>query len=124
METLSVVQARRTFSELMARVAYRGQRVVVERKGRPMMALVSIEDLRRLEALDEDAGSSGWLEDRARLNAPSRSAGRGCRFRARPPRSRPGRGGRRARPNDRRARRRALARLCRGSGSAQRGAQP
>jgi len=57
METLNVVQARKTFSELMARVAYRGQRVVVERKGRPMMALVSIEDLRRLEALDEDAGS-------------------------------------------------------------------
>jgi prevent-host-death family protein len=54
-ETLNVVEARRNFSEIMARVAYQRQRVVVERKGRPMMALISVEDLRRLEALERDA---------------------------------------------------------------------
>lgn len=58
MEALSVVEARKGFSELLARVAYAGQRVVVERKGRPMVAVVSMEDLRRLEALDLEDGST------------------------------------------------------------------
>ncbi|MEJ5200333.1 MAG: type II toxin-antitoxin system Phd/YefM family antitoxin [Anaerolineae bacterium] len=39
------------------RVAYKGERMVVERRGRPMMALVSIEDLRRLEELEQDVAS-------------------------------------------------------------------
>ena len=55
METISVVDARRRFSEVMARVAYVGQRVVIERKGRPMMALISIPDLHRLEKLEQTA---------------------------------------------------------------------
>jgi prevent-host-death family protein len=58
METMNVVDARRNFSEVMARVAYQRQRVVIERKGRPMMALISLEDLRRLEALERDAGDA------------------------------------------------------------------
>ncbi|MCX6030164.1 MAG: type II toxin-antitoxin system prevent-host-death family antitoxin [Chloroflexi bacterium] len=57
METMNVVAARRSFSDVMARVAYTGQRVVVERKGRPMMALISIEDLRRLEELEREVES-------------------------------------------------------------------
>ena len=57
METVSVVEARRMLSELLGRVAYARERVVVARKGKPMAALVSIEDLRRLESLDPDAGS-------------------------------------------------------------------
>ena len=55
METMNVVEARRSFSEVMARVAYAGQRVVIERKGRPMMALISIADLHRLEAWEQAA---------------------------------------------------------------------
>lgn len=55
METMNVVEARRSFSEVMARVAYQRQRVVIERKGRPMMALISIEDLHRLETLERGA---------------------------------------------------------------------
>jgi len=63
-ETMNVVEARRNFSEVMARVAYQRQRVVIERKGRPMMALISIADLHRLEALEQGAG-----EMRARREA-------------------------------------------------------
>ena len=58
METVSVVEARRMLSELLGRVAYARERVVVERKGKPMAALVSIEDLQRLEALEPDAASA------------------------------------------------------------------
>ena len=69
METMNVVDARRNFSEVMARVAYQRQRVVIERKGRPMMALISLEDLRRLEALERDAGDA----------ADAAGSGVGCR---------------------------------------------
>jgi antitoxin (DNA-binding transcriptional repressor) of toxin-antitoxin stability system len=41
MERLNVVEARKSFSEIMARIAYGGQRVVIERKGRPMMRRMS-----------------------------------------------------------------------------------
>ena len=57
-EALNVVEARKNFSEIMARVAYTGQRVVIERKGRPMIALISIADLRHLEALEQQAGET------------------------------------------------------------------
>ncbi len=58
METMNVVDARRNFSEVMARVAYQRQRVVIEHKGRPMMALISVEDLHRLEALEQETGDA------------------------------------------------------------------
>ena len=66
--TLSVVEIRNNLADIMAKVAYAGVRFVVERRGRPMMALVSIEDLRRLEAL-EDAKDSELLR---RAKAASR----------------------------------------------------
>ncbi len=46
---LSVAEAKRRLSELMSRVAYRGERFLIRRRGRPMAALVSAEDLDRLE---------------------------------------------------------------------------
>lgn len=50
--TLGVVEIRNNLADIMAQVAYSGVRFVVERKGRPMTALVSVEDLRRLETLE------------------------------------------------------------------------
>lgn len=50
--TLGVVEIRNNLADIMAQVAYSGVRFVVERKGRRMTALVSVEDLRRLEALE------------------------------------------------------------------------
>lgn len=68
--SLSVVEVRKDLADVMAQVAYAGMRFVVERKGRPMMALVSPDDLRRLEAL-EDAADSELLR---RAKAASRGA--------------------------------------------------
>jgi len=56
MDTISVVEARKKFSDLMARVAYARERIVVERRGKPMMAWISIEDLHRLAELEKEAG--------------------------------------------------------------------
>ena len=48
-DILGVGEAKKRFSELMSRVAYKRERFLVERRGRPMAVLVSTEDLERLE---------------------------------------------------------------------------
>ena len=45
-------EAKTHLSEYLNRVAYAGERVLVERHGKPLAALVSVGDLQRLEALD------------------------------------------------------------------------
>ncbi|MDI3388015.1 type II toxin-antitoxin system Phd/YefM family antitoxin [Streptomyces sp. B-S-A8] len=52
---IPVTQARAELADLINRVVYGGERVVVTRHGKPLVALVSAEDLRRLEALSEAA---------------------------------------------------------------------
>jgi prevent-host-death family protein len=54
MSRVSVAEARERFSELIALVAYKGERVTIERKGKPMAALVSLEDLAVLEEAAAD----------------------------------------------------------------------
>jgi prevent-host-death family protein len=48
-----VTQARAEFADLVNRVVYGGERVVVTRHGKPIVALVSAEDLARLEEADQ-----------------------------------------------------------------------
>jgi prevent-host-death family protein len=48
----NVVEIKARLSELVNQVALKKERLIVLRRGRPVAALVSIEDLRRLEALD------------------------------------------------------------------------
>jgi prevent-host-death family protein len=50
-----VTQARAELAELINRVVYGGERVVVTRHGKPLVALVSAADLRRLEETERDA---------------------------------------------------------------------
>ncbi|MBI4331687.1 MAG: type II toxin-antitoxin system Phd/YefM family antitoxin [Chloroflexi bacterium] len=47
--TLNVADAKKRLSEIMSRVAYKGERFIIQRRGKPMAALVSPEDLRQLE---------------------------------------------------------------------------
>jgi prevent-host-death family protein len=47
---IPVTQARAELAELINRVVYGGERVVVTRHGKPLAALVSAADLERLEA--------------------------------------------------------------------------
>ncbi|MFC8872170.1 type II toxin-antitoxin system Phd/YefM family antitoxin [Streptomyces sp. NPDC057148] len=53
---IPVTQARAELADLINRVVYGGERVVVTRHGKPLVALVSAADLERLEALQEPAG--------------------------------------------------------------------
>jgi prevent-host-death family protein len=45
-----VTEAKAHLSALMARAGYAGERYLIERRGKPLAALVSVEDLERLEA--------------------------------------------------------------------------
>ncbi len=65
--SVGVGEAKRRLSELMSRVVYRGERFVIERRGKPMVALVSAEDLARLEQEPVSAGGllaalGAWAE--------------------------------------------------------------
>ncbi|MFG2968829.1 type II toxin-antitoxin system Phd/YefM family antitoxin [Streptomyces sp. NPDC048288] len=52
---IPVTQARAELAELINRVVYGGERVVVTRHGKPLVALVSAADLERLEELPESS---------------------------------------------------------------------
>ncbi|MFJ8157484.1 type II toxin-antitoxin system Phd/YefM family antitoxin [Streptomyces sp. NPDC094468] len=54
---IPVTQARAELADLINRVVYGGERVVVTRHGKPLVALVSAADLERLEGLPEAAES-------------------------------------------------------------------
>jgi len=51
---LSTTRARRELAELVNRVAYSGERIVLERRGKNVMALVSVEDLELLERIEDE----------------------------------------------------------------------
>jgi prevent-host-death family protein len=48
-----VTRARAEFADLVNRVVYGGERVVVTRHGKPIVAMVSAADLDRLDQLDQ-----------------------------------------------------------------------
>jgi prevent-host-death family protein len=52
-EAVSTVAARRHFSDLINRVAYGKDRVVLTRRDRPLAAVVPIEDMALLEEMED-----------------------------------------------------------------------
>jgi prevent-host-death family protein len=55
---VSAREARARFAELTDRVRYTGEPVIVEKQGRPFVALVSLEDLDAVERLRRDRRAS------------------------------------------------------------------
>ena len=53
MPIVTVVDAKNRFSDLLRRAEHGRERVVVHRHGKPVAAIVSTDDLRRLEALED-----------------------------------------------------------------------
>ena len=60
MNSLNVAEAKKHFSELLARVAFGGEIVLITRRGRPMAKLVPAEAAVEEEYLDN---VEGWLDD-------------------------------------------------------------
>lgn len=53
MTRLAASAVRDSLGDTLNRVAYRGERIVLERHGKAVAVLVSVEDLARLEALED-----------------------------------------------------------------------
>ncbi len=53
MMRVSTVEAREQFSDLVNRVAYGKERAILSRRGRELVAIVPLEDIRFLEALED-----------------------------------------------------------------------
>ena|ERR1041384_7306658 len=50
---MTVSEARDDFAETISRVAYKGERIVIDRHGKDVAAVVPVEDLRLLEAIED-----------------------------------------------------------------------
>lgn len=50
--TVSAVDLRNRIGDILNRVGYRGERFIIARKGKPAAAIVSVDDLRRLEEIE------------------------------------------------------------------------
>ncbi len=53
MAVMTASEARERFADTLNRVAYGGERVVLQRHGKPAVALVPVEDLELLRALED-----------------------------------------------------------------------
>lgn len=53
METISTVAARNQFAEIVNRAAYGRERIILTRRGQELVAIVPIEDVRMLEAVED-----------------------------------------------------------------------
>jgi prevent-host-death family protein len=67
---VSIGQVKRDISDLVNRVAYAHERIVLTSRGKPKAALVSIEDYERLQQIagKGPTGWQAWLEEHDRLN--------------------------------------------------------
>lgn len=55
MMEVGVHEIRANLAEVINRVAYGGERIILERRSKPVLALVSMEDLELLNALEDRA---------------------------------------------------------------------
>jgi prevent-host-death family protein len=53
MTTISTVEAREQFSEIVNRAAYGKERVILTRRGKALAAIVPIEDVKLIEELED-----------------------------------------------------------------------
>lgn len=53
MAALNVTQARRDFATVLSRVEHHGERIVLRRHGRDVVAIVPADDVRLLEAIED-----------------------------------------------------------------------
>ena len=62
MNTASISELKSALSEFLNRPAYRRERIIVASRGKPKAAVISIEDLHRLEELEDALAAHEALE--------------------------------------------------------------
>jgi prevent-host-death family protein len=66
-DTVGIAEVKRKISTIVNRVAFGQERIVLTSRGKPKAALVSIEDLQRLEALEGVSSSPSRSQQKAAL---------------------------------------------------------
>lgn len=75
MRKMNISEARKDFAETVNQVAYGHERVVVERRGKNLVAIIPYEDLTLLEKLIEEAEDRIDIEEARRiLSDPAETA--------------------------------------------------
>ncbi len=64
----SIADARQRFSDLVKRAAYKGETVTIGTRGKPEAALISVDELRRLQRAEAERDAQ-LLEDAVRRSA-------------------------------------------------------
>lgn len=74
MVKIEATTARNAFSDVVNKVAYGADRVVIERRGKPVAAMISMADLRLLELLEDrmdiEAARRALAEPKNRVRIP------------------------------------------------------
>jgi prevent-host-death family protein len=71
MTKIEFAQAQQNFSDLLSRVETGNERIVIEQQGHGIVAVISYEDFKRLQALEADAQDVAMVERRMAANEPS-----------------------------------------------------
>ena len=56
---INMATFRNDMADVINRAAYRGERIILERRGKPAAAIVSLEDVQLLEAMED----AHWLKE-------------------------------------------------------------
>jgi len=72
MQEVSTTDLRCRIGETVSRAEYAGQRTVIRRRGKPVAAIISYEDLKALEALEERLVDEGLVAEAKERRAAKR----------------------------------------------------
>ena len=67
MDTVSIAEVKRSISTIVNRVAFGRERIILTSRGRPKAALVSIDDLQKLETLETTSSPPSRAQRKAAL---------------------------------------------------------
>jgi len=70
MNRIGVVEVRERLADALNRVAYGGERIVLERRGKGVAALVSMDDLAALEAVEDELDLAAARQAKAEGGRP------------------------------------------------------
>ena len=71
-DTMTTAEARDRFAELLNRTAFGKERVILTRRGKPLVAVIPLEDIALLEELEEQRDTKDFRTARAEFERGNR----------------------------------------------------
>lgn len=75
MSRISTSQARDEFADILNRVAYKGERIVLQRRGKSLAAIIPFNELEFLERMIQEAEDRADADDFAKAKADFEASG-------------------------------------------------